>query len=270
MAESNYLYPLSIQLALPEGYRTDPDFRAHLGLLKNYGFSGVELNIINPDHVDADDLKEFLNDYGLKLTMFASGAAARAFNLSLSHEKEEIRVKSVQKCIDMINFSKPFGAGLILGFIKGGPCQDSSRARALFAESLKLIAPHALSNKVPVLVEATNRYESSVANSLLDASGLIENLPAEYMLLLPDTFHMNIEESSMYSALERYASSYNSIHVSDNNRYFPGLGAIRFGELIKFLQEIDYRGGLAIEGNIKISFAHDLKASMEYLTPLLS
>ncbi len=270
MKEHKYSYPLSIQLTLPENFRKDEEFKKNISLLQNYGFFGVELNIARPELIDKENLNAFLKEYGLKFTMFASGAAAKAFNLSLSHNNPEIRQAAVQKCIEIIDFSAKMEAGVILGFFKGGPSRNADRTREFFSESLEQIAPYAWNKKVPLLVEATNRYESAVANSLEDTYELIRDWENRYIRLLPDTFHMNIEESNMYEALKRYAHCYESLHISDNNRYFPGLGAIDFAQIIRFLKKMDYKGGLAIEGNIKNNFIEDLEASMNYLTPLLS
>ena len=270
MKEHKYHYPLSIQLTLPEDFREDAEFRKNLSLLQNYGFFGIELNIARPELINKEDLNTFLKEYGLKFTMFASGAAAKAFNLSLSHNNLEVRKAAVQKCIEIIDFSAKMEAGVILGFFKGGPSRNADRVRAFFSESLGHIAPYAWNKKVPLLVESTNRYESAVANNLADTYELIKYWESRYLRLLPDTFHMNIEESNMYEALRKYAHCYDSLHISDNNRYFPGLGAIDFAEIIRFLKELDYKGGIAIEGNIKNSFIEDLEASMSYLAPILS
>ena len=73
----------------------------------------------------------------------------------------------------------------------------------------------------------------------------------------------------MPGALVRYRALYESVHLSDNNRYFPGLGAIDFSAILRFLKEMGYRGGVAIEGNVRRGFAEDLRASMEILGPML-
>ena len=70
-----FAFPLAIQTVLPDEYR-GRDFRNRLSLLQKLGFSGVELNIVRPEAVDPADLKALLAEYGLRLTMFASGATA--------------------------------------------------------------------------------------------------------------------------------------------------------------------------------------------------
>ena len=73
----SYIFPLSIQLTLPEDYRKEEHFAEALRTLQSLGFSGVELNIVQPERIDPDDLKEYLNGYRLPMTMFATGATAK-------------------------------------------------------------------------------------------------------------------------------------------------------------------------------------------------
>jgi sugar phosphate isomerase/epimerase len=171
--------------------------------------------------------------------------------------------------MQLIDFAAEFGAGIIVGFLKGGPGSDRDKATGRLRDSLRRLENHLRAKKVPLLVEATNRYESSVANSLQDAADLIEGFQNPYLRILPDTYHMNIEESSPFGALVKHASLYDSVHISDNNRYFPGLGALDFHGFLRFLREAGYQGGIAIEGNNRDGFEDDLRVSMGLLQPML-
>ena len=268
MSKLHYPFPLAIQTILPEDYR-EPGFRTKLELLQQFGFSGIELNMARPEQVDPLDLKALLADHGLRMTMFASGATAKAEGLSLSHEDERVRTESIQRCIEFLDFAAEYEAGVIAGFLKGPASTDKARARALFRDSLIQLEPHVREKRVPLLIEATNHYESSVANSLEEAAGFFDGFENPYLRILPDTYHMNIEESSMYGALVKYAGLYQSVHISDNNRFFPGLGAIDFYAILRFLKEIGYTGSVGIEGNLRHGFEEDLKACMRLLQPML-
>ncbi len=266
----SYLFPLSIQLTLPEKYRNDEYFAEVLRTLRSLDFAGVELNIVRPQRIDSDDLKDFLNRYGLPMTMFATGATAKALDLSLSSPDETVRRRSVDKCLEFIDFADLFGAGVIVGFLKGGASPEREQRRESFRTSLLEIAPRALENKVRLLIEATNRYESAVANALDDTFDLVSSVSDNpFVRILPDTFHMNIEERDQFASLKKYAAYYDSIHISDNNRYFPGFGAIRFAEFFKFLIDSGYSGALAIEGNVEQDMLSDIRGTVEYLAPLL-
>ncbi len=265
-----FSFPLAVQLLLPENYRQQEDTRRQFALLSELGFSGVELNFHEPGRIDPAVLAEFLDGFGLRCTMFATGFTAKSEQLSLSAADGHTRRRSVERALEFIDFAARLEAGVIVGFLKGGPAPDRAKARECFADSLDRLAPRAAELQVPLLIEATNRYESAVANSLADTAALVEPYASGGMRILPDTFHMNIEEADPFAALKRFAHLYDSLHISDNNRFFPGLGAIDFPRYLDFLKSVGYRGGLAIEGNLRQDLEGDLKASLAYLAPILS
>jgi sugar phosphate isomerase/epimerase len=80
---------------------------------------------------------------------------------------------------------------------------------------------------------------------------------------------MNIEEVNMEAAMVRHRDHFVNFHLSENNRFFPGYGALDFKKIIGVLDAIGYRGKLAIEGNLKHGFAADVKKAMEFLGPVL-
>lgn len=262
-------FPLCIQTALPQNYRENQRFISDLRVLRELGFYGVELNITDPEQADFADIRAFLGEYDLRFTNFATGLTAKRHELSLSSADSSVRQRSIAHCKGMIDQVSGSVDGIIVGFLKGPAVNDADEARKRFADALAAIAPHAQTSCVRVLVEATNRYESSVANSLEETAGLIRELDNPFVRLLPDTFHMNIEEADAPSALKTCAGLYDSVHVSDNNRYFPGFGALRFDEIITTLKDIGFEGTLGIEGNIKNSFSEDVRASAAFLAPLV-
>jgi sugar phosphate isomerase/epimerase len=261
---------LSFQTVLPNDYRTNRAFRSVLETLRELSFWGVELNMGDPRSFDPQEVRNFLKgEFGLELSMFATGLTAQQAGLSLSHESESIRRESVEKCREIIDWVAGCKAGVIVGFLKGGVAQDREEARKRFSRSLAGIIPWAEERSVVVLMEATNRYESSVANTLEEAAGFLREYSVRCAQILPDTFHMNIEETDIFESLRAHRERITSLHLSDNNRFFPGLGAIDFTRIIRFLKEIDYSGRLAIEGNVRKDIEGDLRASAALLVPLL-
>jgi sugar phosphate isomerase/epimerase len=268
----SFCYPLAIQFALPQRYREDPDLRGTLDGLRGAGFSGVELNIADPFSLDWMDLFAFLKEHGLAMYRFASGLTAKTRALSLCAADEETRLRSVAACRQMVRSLGGTRIGIILGFFKGPVSADRDGARSRFAQSLADLVPDAAAAGIPLVGEATNRYESSVANALDDTAVLLPRSDARgrWAQILPDTFHMNIEERDMPSALERHAALFSSIHLSDNNRLFPGRGAIPFGPIIGTLRRIGWKGFLAIEGNTVDGLVPDARAAVEALAPHLA
>ena len=266
---ANYRYFLSIQTLLPDDYRSNREFIENLKILQEEHFDGVELNIQDPFSIDPGDLKSFLGDFGLQLAMFASGATAKRLGLSLASTDEKERAESVKQSIAFLEFASQFGAGIIAGFLKGPLNHNSPENREKLRQSVSELAPHALRLKTPLLLEAINRFESPLGNSLDDTFDLIGTAENPFTWILPDTWHMNIEESSIAAAMIQHKDHFGSFHLSENNRFFPGYGALDFKQIIQVLDSCGYTGKLAIEGNIKRSFREDVKHSMRFLKPLL-
>ncbi|MCX7786080.1 MAG: sugar phosphate isomerase/epimerase [Spirochaetes bacterium] len=264
-----YRYYLALQTLLPDRYREDKDFIQRMKVLQSFGFDGVELNIRNPDALDPKDLRSFLEDFDLELSMFATGFTAKTEGLSLASTDEKKRSVSVQRAKDFLAFARQFGAGIIAGFLKGASGETSDAHREALKRSIEEVSEEAAKLQTPFLVEAINRFESPIGNSLDDTWSLVKGANRGYTYILPDTWHMNIEEANMEAAIVTHRGHFISFHLSENNRYFPGHGALDFKHIIGILDACGYKGKLAIEGNLKKGFAEDVGVAMEILAPLL-
>jgi len=265
-----YRYFLAIQTRLPEDLLEDAEFRRNLETLQRLGFDGVELNIREPETVDPSRLKGYLGAFGLVLSMFASGLTAKSSQLSLATPDEARRRKAIGHTARFLEFAHEFGAGVIAGYLKGAPQDNGPGARDRLAAAALELAPIADRLKTPLLIEAVNRYESPVGHSLADTWDIARRAGSPFVQILPDTFHMNIEEANMKQAVHEHRACFSSFHLSDNTRHFPGFGAIDFAAVIRTLDELGYEGKLAIEGNVRTSFAADVEVAMQCLAPLLT
>jgi sugar phosphate isomerase/epimerase len=265
-----YRYFLAIQTRLPEDYRTDAEFRRNLEALQRLGFDGVELNIRDPESVDPARLKGYLAEFGLVLSMFASGLTAKTYQLSLATPDEARRRESIARTVRFLEFAREFGAGVIAGYLKGATQDNGPGARERLGASVVELGAVADRLRTPLLIEAVNRYESPAGHSLADTWDIARRAKSPYVWILPDTFHMNIEEASMRQAIGDHRACFGSFHLSDNTRHFPGFGALDFCAIIAMLDEIGYKGKLAIEGNVRTSFVADVEVAMRCLGPLLA
>ena len=267
---SRYRYPLSMQLLLPREYRRDAELDDRLAALRQAGFSGVELNIVDPEQVDPTDLAAFLSGYGLPMAAFATGAAARAHGLSLSDPDPAHRAHAVEKTRRFVEFAAAMGACVIVGYLQGPPGPDPRVLRPLFRESLARLDPIVRAARVPLVIEAVTRFYSPVATRLDQAWDFIKAFENPWFRIMPDTFNMNIEERDPRQALRAHLGRYDAVHFSDNNRLFPGHGAIDFAGLADFLTKIGFEGRIGIEGEIERSFREDLDVCMGVLAPALA
>lgn len=264
--QQQYAYPLCIQLTVPDSIY-HPEFLETLSALKECGFYGVELNALDFKHLPPEELKDLLAKYELRLTMVASGAHAQRHGLSLSHENDEIRLSSVQELREMIDFASALDAGVVCGFIKGDSSGRREVCKNQMKKSLKELQESGYLKKAPLYMEATNHYEALLANTLEEAAELSSCVDGE-LLILPDLYHMNIEEKNIYASLRNYAGLYHNVHFSDNNRYYPGFGSIDFLGVLRFLKSMDYQGTISFEGRNFYSVTQDARQSAQYIKAL--
>lgn len=263
MMTGRYPYRLCIQLAAPKAL-DDPEFLDVLDLLKKLGFYGIELNMPDFSASYGDRLIRILDERGLRLTMIASGVYANANKLSLSSPEEPIRTASVKALSAMLECAGRLGAGVICGFIKGGPGGSWEMAAKRLRASLEELDRMGSLAAAPLYLEATNHYEALLVNTVGEGAALVDGL-AHPVRVLPDTYHMNIEEASTGAALARHLPLYENLHISDNNRYFPGIGAIDFREIFLLLKGLGYTGTITIEGRVLKTLKQDIVFSAEYL-----
>lgn len=91
-----------------------------------------------------------------------------------------------------------------------------------------------------VLLEPINRYESKYLNRVIDNLEIVDAVAHPNAGLLPDIFHMSIEESDLPAALRRAGSRVVHMHLGDNNRLLPGYGHLDWPSIFDALREIGF------------------------------
>ncbi|WEK60777.1 MAG: sugar phosphate isomerase/epimerase [Candidatus Microbacterium colombiense] len=114
---------------------------------------------------------------------------------------------------------------------------------AFYTELLDRVA----GSDAAILLEPLNRYESRYLNSVADNLDVVKRVAHPNAGLLPDTFHMSIEEADIPAALRAAGDQVRHVHLGDSNRLLPGHGALDWADIFLALRDIDYRGALNLE-----------------------
>jgi len=99
---------------------------------------------------------------------------------------------------------------------------------------------------VRMALEPLNRFETYFLNRADQAVALATEVGPECGVCL-DVFHMNIEEVDMHAALRASKARLVDVHVAENNRLAPGMGAVDWAKLVATLNECGYQGALTME-----------------------
>ncbi|MET7424598.1 sugar phosphate isomerase/epimerase family protein [Dactylosporangium sp. NPDC005555] len=121
--------------------------------------------------------------------------------------------------------------------------------RACYADFRSGVAPvadYAGERGVSIGVEALNRYETSVVNTMEQTVELLEGLPSNVGIML-DTYHMNIEEKDPYAAVAVAGPHIKHVQVSGTDRGAPGSDHLDWPRLLAELSRTGYAGALCIE-----------------------
>lgn len=134
-----------------------------------------------------------------------------------------------------------------------------------YRELLDLVA----GSRAQVLLEPINRYESRYLNRVGDTARIVDAVAHPNAGLLPDTFHMSIEEADMGGALRQAGSRIAHVHFGDSNRTLPGGGLLDWPEIIRALSDVGYDGCVNLECSIGGDPSEALPATAAFLRALI-
>jgi sugar phosphate isomerase/epimerase len=243
---------LSTDVARFEAVVYKGDVHRHLAEIAALGYDGVELAVRDPDTVDLAAIETSLRAERLAVSALGTGQAYGEDGLSLTDPRAEIRAEAMRRLQGHIQLAAQLGAVVIVGLIRGRATPETPRAQALawLEAALGDCAAHAEAHGVRLVLEPINRYETDLINTLDDGLALLRRVgaPPAVLGLLPDTFHMNIEEASLEDSLRRAAGHILHFHAADSNRWHPGAGHLRFDRLLAVLtDEVCYDGWVSVE-----------------------
>ena len=115
------------------------------------------------------------------------------------------------------------------------------------AEAFAAIDGDLSSHDVTLGIEAINRFETDLVNTAADAVAMAEASGSSQVGALLDTFHLNIEERDIKSAIIGAGDRLIHFHVSENDRGVPGSGHVPWGEVKAGLETLGYDGWIVAE-----------------------
>jgi sugar phosphate isomerase/epimerase len=210
----------------------------------------LELSVRDPAEVSLTGLHALLESSGITISAVATGQACLADGLCLAAKDKEIRAAAVERFLAQIALAAEFGAAVILGGVRGrlvASGVERERRHAAAVEAIRECADVAATSGVTMMLEPINRYESDFVQTAEEGLALIDEVSSPALRLLLDSFHMNIEESRLATAIRRVGNRLGYIHLADSNRQAPGQGHIDFGEVFEALADVGYEGPLVSE-----------------------
>ncbi len=213
------------------------------------GYDGVEFALRYASQVNVPLVKRRLAATGLEVPCVSSGQVFAADHLYFTHPDSANRDAAVTRIIEMIRLAAEFGAKVNTGRVRGVIHEGESPAIACrrYLDCIHRCADVAEPLGVELIVEPVNRYEVNFVNNCTEGLEIVREAGRSCVKLMPDIFHMNIEDASFRLAFTAAKDYISYVHVADSNRLAPGWGHMPFDELFDILADIGYNGYLTAE-----------------------
>ena len=223
----------------------------HAALLKDIkatGYDGVEIPIFEGAPDDYRRLGEMLDKIGLERTaVTAMGDPAMNLIGDAAARKNGLAyMKWAIDCAAALGADKLSGPlHSTLGHFSGVGPTPAELKRSVGSQ--RAIGDHAGKRGVTIGLEALNRFECYLFNTMADLSAHVDEVDRPHIKAMYDTFHANIEEADPIGAYTKHVKNIVHIHISENDRGVPGRGNIPWKKTFEAIRSSGYDGWLTIE-----------------------
>ena len=190
--------------ALPTAFVVFRGIEESIRKAAEMGYDGIELALMDKDQVSPERVERLIREHGLEIPVVSTGQVFAGHKLWFTDPDAARRRRAVEIFKGLVDVAARFRAmvnmGRVRGFIAEGETTEVAEGR--FAEAVREIAAYARPKGVDLILEPVNRYEINFINSVDEGAALMERLAIPGLKLMPDVFHMNIEDASIEGNLQ--------------------------------------------------------------------
>ena len=218
-----------------------------LDRVADLGYDGVEVSLLGMSDEKAAALGQAVRDRGLEITC-STGLSPNADITSLD---PAVRAAGIAYLNWAIETTARIGSRGLAGVVFApwgvfDPARKPERA-AYAASAFQQVDGTLSAHDVTLGIEAINRFETDLVNTAAEATSLARAAGTSRVGVLLDTFHLNIEEKDVRSAIAETGDALVHFHVSDNDRGVPGSGHVPWHAVKRGLDDIGYDGWIVAE-----------------------
>ena len=232
----------------------DVDYRRYIDKMAMLGGDILEFQaqpLLDIDDKELRAIKKYADDAGIEMT-YSLGLNKK---YDIASRDEQVRRGGVKYLSDICRKIGVMGGGIFSGVTYCGwgvpdYFVDTAEKEELYEhsiESMKQVLKVAENEGVAICVEAVNRFESPLLNTAKEALRYLDMVDSDHLGILLDTYHMNIEESSIGDAIRLVGKKLKHFHTGENNRDIPGRGHLNWDEIFGALKDIGYRERIVSE-----------------------
>jgi D-psicose/D-tagatose/L-ribulose 3-epimerase len=211
------------------------------------GFDLIEIPALDPSSIDADFTRKMLDRYRLATTL----SLGLDDSTDISSTDRDRQARGEARLREVLSVAGDLGAthvcGILYSALKKYFEPPSAAGMAASAEVLRRIGEAAAPHGITIGLEVVNRYESNVLNTAAQAVGFARRVALPNVKVHLDTYHMNIEEADLESALIDTGDMLGYFHIGESGRGYLGAGNVDFDRVFRGLAKARYAGPITFE-----------------------
>lgn len=256
--------------ALPSAFVVYRGFNECIPKAAKLGFHGVELALKRADEINVPHLQTLLDENQLEVSCISTGQVYADEGLMFTETDTVKRQRVTGIFKELIDLASDFGQLVNIGRVRGQIGNlAKTEAEILFLEIARELCDYAHPKGVTLILEPVNRYEIDFINSVEEGVDLMKKVNRPNMKLMPDVFHMNIEDRTIGPELAKHIDFVKYIHFADSNRLAPGQGHLDFPKILNSLFHAQYDGWVSVEILPHPDPDTAARQSAEFLLPLI-
>lgn len=211
------------------------------------GFDLIEYPLMDPFSFDAAAAVQALSESGLE----ASASLGLSEATDVTSDDPAVVAAGEELLIRAVDITAQLGGEYLCGVIYSAMKKYMEPATPSGIEQsqrvISRVADHAADKGVRIALEVVNRYETNVLNTARGALGYLKEVNHPNVGIHLDTYHMNIEESDMFSPVLDSGDALHYVHIGESHRGYLGTGTVDFDSFFKALGRSGYDGPITFE-----------------------
>jgi sugar phosphate isomerase/epimerase len=270
MMQGGHDSKLSFFLGALEKAQRGGELAKKLTRLKELSFKAAEFSATDPAQIDSALLSTQLNHCELKASALLTGGIYSQFRVCFASPEASVREEAVRRVSALMPLAHQLGALLVLGLMQGqrADAADRKSAHRNIIDCLKRVGDHAERQSVHCVLEPVNHLEVGFNHTVADASAVLNQVGSSFLHIMADTFHLNIEESSVEGAIRACNKDLSHFHLCETNRCTFGSGHLDFQRVFRTLNEIKYEGYCTVISESE-DWNHEAETAMRLISHAL-
>jgi sugar phosphate isomerase/epimerase len=229
---------------LPYG---DEDLDTSFARIKGNGYDYIEL-LADPATFEVPKIRQLIERHDLPV---GSVCMIYMTETDLVSDDAAIRLNTRNYIRDMIDRASEIGVQYMpitpTANMKVAPVAPVEDEWKWAVEGIREVGEYAQAKGIKLVIEPWNRYETYLVTRLGQAVEMAREVDLPNVGVKGDTFHMNIEETSIVEAIRGARGLLWHMDFADNTRAAPGCGSLDIDAITRALAEIEFAGIINME-----------------------